>query len=926
MIIRCTKCSTEFALDPSQVGAEGVTLRCSVCSHMFHAEPDPEVNVSTPWRVNTADRHSITLPDLRRVIEQVEDGRLKPDDQLSHTGQTWIRLAEMPEFSSLFIGVEGLPRVFKAADAAPPIPEAPHADDDVRREETVRIRTQLLTGGGRNLLDDDPLPDPPDFASVIPEAPLHGPAGLIHGPAGLTHGPAGGSRHATQEFVSRGSHDSSLPAPPDFGSTRERGPSGTHRTLGTNPLLGGPLLGGPIAAESGALPAPPDFATRSSGSSSVDKVPDTRPKKPPPASMLEAVTKVVNNDSDEDAPGAESNRTRSSPILVADLARAAAAHAEKTVQAVDSQRAREKAARSDAELSLRTPATTATSPLANPSTTSGRAATAAAVTAAMEIARETRQPASRSLGTTERTPLEPSPRVTEKFPAEPRPVGVDRAAAVIDRSAAVPTPEPSRSDPPRPEPSIVAVGTAQTEAQVSVPRPPEVVIVKVAEPAKGGSGALVALLGVAAAAALVFGVPSIRERVFNLGQPTPVTKAEPVKATPPAIPTEEFKSARAATRSLGLKETNKAQTNLQKILDDAKRSPAAVAQAKQLLAELLLTRALACQIAVALDPSAMGGEAAARSSEDPPAAKELLDGLGNAAPPDADGQRRIAALQAIVAGQSPAIPPGNDELTAIVRAAPLWRNQVKTPPSGLITALQRLPSPSTLSQAVLALALVRSGDETGAREILLEILKAVPDQPLARTLLDVLDRQGMMNEQGDPEVNPSSDPPPVIPTPAEPRPSEPGRPRPPGVASSDAIEAMISAGCQKVRAGDPDGVKVLLDAIQRGAKPTENFNLSFCLGNGFARQNSHDTAFTWYSRAVVQSPGNRDAIAGAARSAELLGRTSVAVEYYKKLRTLEPGNAAAGAYLSKHDQPEEPTTPPPDDPGELMPIKRKGQK
>jgi tetratricopeptide (TPR) repeat protein len=817
----------------------------------------------------------------------------------------------MPEFSSLFIGVEGLPRVFKAADAAPPIPEAPHPDDDVRREETVRVRTQLLTSGGRNLLDDDPLPDPPEFASVSPEAPTH------HGPAGPNT-----QRHATQEFVSRGAHDSSLPAPPDFGSTREpartAGASGAHRTLGTNPLLGGPLLGGPIAAESGALPAPPDFATRSSGSSSVDKLPDTRPRKPPPASMLEAVTKVVNNsDDEEDAPGSENSRTRSSPILVADLARAAAAHAEKTVQAVDSQRAREKA-----ELSLRTPTASVTS-----STSSGRAATAAAVTAAMEIARETsRQPASRGLGSTERAPLEPSPKVTEKFPAEPRPVGVDRAAAVVDRSAAQTAPEPSRSDPPRPEPSLVAVGAAPTEAPASVPRPPEVVIVKVAEPAKGGSGALVALLGVAAAAALVFGVPSIRERVFNLGQPTPVTKAEPTKAAAPAMPTEEFKSARAATRSLGLKETNKAQTSLQKILDDAKRSPAAVAQAKQLLAELLLTRALACQIAVALDPSAMGGEAAARGSEDPPAAKELLDSLGDAAPPDADGQRRIAALQAIVAGQSPAIPPGNDELTAIVRAAPLWRNQVKTPPSGLITSLRRLPSPSTLSQAVLALALVRSGDETGAREILLEILKVVPDQPLARTLLDVLDRQGMMNEQGDPEVNPSTDPPPVIPTPSEPRPSEPGRPRPPGVASSDAIEAMISAGCQKVRAGDPDGVKVLLDAIQRGAKPTENFNLSFCLGNGFARQNSHDTAFTWYSRAVAQSPGNRDAIAGAARSAELLGRTSVAVEYYKKLRTLEPGNAAAGAYLSKHDQPEEPTTPPPDDPGELMPIKRKGQK
>ena len=894
MIIRCTKCSTEFALDPSQVGAEGVTLRCSVCSHMFHAEPDPDVPQS-PWRVNTADRHSITLPDLRRVIEQVEDGRLRPDDQLSHTGQTWIRLGEMPEFSSLFIGVEGLPRVFKAVEAAPPIPEA-HPDNDVRREETIRVRVNML-----GLLDEDPLPDPPDFAHVIPEAPTP-------------------SRHLTQEFVSRASaSDAALPAPPDFGARPS--PSGSHRTLGTNPLVGGPLagslVGGPISAESGTLPAPPDFGAGGSTSGSTrghSPLADARPKKAPPASMLEAVTKVVNNNEDEaDAPGAESNRSRSQPILVADLARAAAAHTEKTVQAVDSQRAREKAARGD-------------EPPRPELSTGGRAATAAAVTAAMAIARDTPAvpPSTRTLGSrTERTPLEPAPKVTEKFPAEPRPVGVDRAAAVVERA---PLPEPSRAEPPHPEPSVVAVHTPPAEQQPVIPRPPEVVIVKVAEPAKGGSGALVALLGVAAAAALVLGVPSIRDKLFSLGQPTPVTKAEPTKTAAPALPAEDFKLARAATRTLGLKETNKAQTVLQKIVEDPKRSPAAVAQAKHILAELLLTRALACQIAVALDPSAMGGEAQARGLEDPPAAKELLDGLGPDAPPDADTQSRITALQAVVAGQSPAIPPGNDELSAIVRAAPLWRGQIKTPPSGLITSLQRLPTPSTLSQSLLALALVRSGDEQGAREILVEIVKAVPDQPVARTLIDVLDRQGMMNAQGDPEVVPSTDPPPVIPTPhdPDPRPTDPGKSTPRTIATNDQIEAMISAGCQKVRAGDPDGVKVLLDAIQRGAKPTGNFNLSFCLGNGFARQNAHDTAFTWYSRAVDQSPSNRDAVAGAARSAELLGRTTVAVEYYKKLRTLEPSNSAAAAYLGKYDQPDDPpATPPTDDPGELMPIKPK---
>ena len=64
MIIRCTKCSTELALDPSQVGPEGVTLRCSVCSHMFHAEPDPDADAA-PWKLATVEKHLFTLPDLK---------------------------------------------------------------------------------------------------------------------------------------------------------------------------------------------------------------------------------------------------------------------------------------------------------------------------------------------------------------------------------------------------------------------------------------------------------------------------------------------------------------------------------------------------------------------------------------------------------------------------------------------------------------------------------------------------------------------------------------------------------------------------------------------------------------------------------------------------------------------------------------------
>jgi tetratricopeptide (TPR) repeat protein len=137
---------------------------------------------------------------------------------------------------------------------------------------------------------------------------------------------------------------------------------------------------------------------------------------------------------------------------------------------------------------------------------------------------------------------------------------------------------------------------------------------------------------------------------------------------------------------------------------------------------------------------------------------------------------------------------------------------------------------------------------------------------------------------------------------------------------------MVSTGCQKVRQGDTAGIKLLLEAVDRHPETLKNFNLCFCLGTGFARQDSHDAALTWYKRALSLAPSNRDAVAGAARSAELLGRTSEALGYYKRLHAIDPGNAAANAYLNKHDSGSpEPTPQPTEEPGELLPIKRKNQ-
>lgn len=872
MIIRCTKCSTEFALDPSQVGPEGVTLRCSVCSHMFHAEPDPDA-VSAPWKLATVEKHLFTLPDLRRVLEHIEDGRLRPDDQISRTGQAWLKVGEMPEFSALFIGAEGLPRVFKAAEASPvtdlgPPPAFGAGVDDVRREETVRFNlntmasatnvSRMSRSGGDRGQDFDPLPAPPEFDTPV--------------------------------------------------SRRGRAPG---------------------VPDPRAFPAPP-VDPRASG-------------RPAPASMLEAVTNAVADDRGRasDVPeNAEASRSRSQPILVADLARAAAASAEKAVQAVDGQRARERAERSTGTF---TGAMTRVEP--------PRPVAAATVSASHHVVRpevkpairrETERLATSAAAARQAESAALAAAVASAVPAQTQ-LGQTAHLAALAALAARGDPRAESRGEPTPAPVQVPVELGDPTAistATELTRPAEVVIVKMAEPRRS-SGVLWAVLGVLGAVGIVFGVPSIRERVMN-GGAAPVTRAppepEPVRATSD-LPTQELAQARTAMRNLGLKESNKVEAALQRVVEDPQRSPEAVAQARLAQAELVLMRALACKIAVTIEPSALDGQAQTRAVEDPVQAAELLAAVGPTADPDQ--LKRVQALQALVNGQQPGeLPPGSEELAALIKGAPLWRGEVRSPPAGLITSLQRIANPSTLSQTVLALALWRSGDIDGAQALLRSIIERISDQPAAGTILAAIDRQNLVNENGDPEVAvPPSDPEPVAEPPVEPEPepsTEPGTNpdtkggpvvRPTPVPSTlERAEVMVSTGCQKVRQGDPAGIKLLLESVDRHPETLKNFNLCFCLGTGFARQNSHEAALTWYRRALTLAPSNRDAVAGAARSAEQLGRTAEAVNFYKRLHALDPSNPGANAYLSKHDGAPEPGPQPPvEEPGELMPIKRKNQ-
>lgn len=837
MIIRCTKCGTEFDLDPGQVGPEGVTLRCSVCAHMFHAEPEPEVDTAPgPWRLATVEKHLFERPRLRDIAEDIEDGRLRPEDQISHTGQHWLKLGEIPEMSSLFVGLPGqdeLPRVFRPIDDASGVHGlGPPPSFGTGVDEPAPVRRDRFDLGGPN----DPLPEP-----ALPTIDDDGP----------------------------------LPAPPQFDT-----------------------------------PAPrPGRAQRKTGGVAV-------------ASMLDAVTKAVAAPSDEPEEGRPSGsvRSRSQPILVSDLARAAAQSVAAAVQRVDDQRAAERSLRESRDKFEPSSERRATG-------SSGSIAAAAAAAAATAASRT--EP---STGRIDIPKSATAAAVAAAVSAAPAPTSIPPASP-----PAAPTPAPP---PPAPiaEPSAAVVESAITEP----PKPP-VVIVKVAEPApRSGSGGVFALAGVLVAVGVVFGVPSIREKVFNLGGGPPVVAKGDTKTAAAKEQPAEFAAARNAMRNLGIRETTRTLSGLERIIDAADSDPADVAAAKLIQAELMLMRVLSSQIAVMLDPAS--SQAQMIIDSDVPDAAALVEGIGGAA--DKAALARVRVLLALAQGKPeadalaavPADAPGSRELRALALGAPLWKSRDAAVPSGLITSLQGVPNPTALHQSLLALALWRSGDDEGARKVLDGVLGRVGDMSAARSLRAALDQSAaekgeVLPPPPEPPVEPPSEPvptdtPPSEPptkadTPRTPRPTPPTPTPTPGL-ELDSIDALIQTGCQKVRNGDATGgVKLLHQAVDKRGN-FQHFELCMCLANGFLAQNNHDTALAWFKRAVTQSPASRDAIAGAARAAELAGpqKETVAIEYYKKLLDIEPGNQAARNYLAKHGGVggDGKATPPVDDVPELIPV------
>ena len=422
--------------------------------------------------------------------------------------------------------------------------------------------------------------------------------------------------------------------------------------------------------------------------------------------------------------------------------------------------------------------------------------------------------------------------------------------------------------------------------------------------------------GVFVLVAGLLAIPAVRARLFGT---TEITL--PFIAEEPPL----FTHARTAIQRLGLQEAQDVQTALQQLGDDPQQSAEFKATARLLEAELVLMRALACQISVHLDPEP--GSCRVHVQDDPTRAAALLHEV----PPEHDPPQlaRARALLRLVQGEAIDDPElaahDRDELLALASAAPMWRNGPAVP-AELIPPLQALKTPSTLVRSVLALGLWRSGEDAQAARLLTATLKMADDQPAARATWDAL----LRSHDGEPvpihPPTPIEDPPPPTPPDPEPAtitapdpttlPSKTPRPvqlQPPPREKFASLAQQIDVGCNRVQKGDRTGVLVLKDALSQGAVFETDFNLCLCLGQGFAAEKTHDAALVWFIRALAIDPNHRASLAGAAQAAVNLGRKDRAIDFYTRLRDVDPDNATAQAYLEFHNPP-----PDPKDVGELL--------
>jgi predicted Zn finger-like uncharacterized protein len=164
MDVRCPQCETLYELDDEQVSNRPVTLKCSQCQHLFRLEGRVAISQENQrrWMIRRQGSGDILYLNSFEVLhEWIMKQEVHTDDEISRTGNKWVELGEIGEFTPLFQVVESITqlgadlegrsdvssiatRMTPDSSSSQPAAKPPIAEESSPRE---RVRTSIQYGG-----------------------------------------------------------------------------------------------------------------------------------------------------------------------------------------------------------------------------------------------------------------------------------------------------------------------------------------------------------------------------------------------------------------------------------------------------------------------------------------------------------------------------------------------------------------------------------------------------------------------------------------------------------------------------------------------------------------------------------------------------------------------------------------------------------
>lgn len=184
MNVQCQKCGVEYEFDDDRVTEEGVTVKCTSCSHIFKVKREVRVvteavtseELSGDWVVRQAAGARLSFKELTTLQRWIIERKVSRDDEISKTGHTWKKLGDIIELASFFQVVDeatgrtqsqtAMP-LTTVADPAQPLLGAGH--DPLQTQETPR--PEALTPAPVLNLEPAPATTTGSFPQQIQPAP-----------------------------------------------------------------------------------------------------------------------------------------------------------------------------------------------------------------------------------------------------------------------------------------------------------------------------------------------------------------------------------------------------------------------------------------------------------------------------------------------------------------------------------------------------------------------------------------------------------------------------------------------------------------------------------------------------------------------------------------------------------------------------------